>query len=208
MAEVTAIFWDLGGAVLTNGWGRADRRRAAEHFHLDWEDFQDRHDMVTSDFETGRMTLEEYLKQTVFYRPRPFGEDQFRSFMFEQSQGQPETMGIVKGLARSGKYLMATLNNESMELNLHRIEKFQLRDYFAAFFSSCFLGVKKPERPIYRLASQITQRNPEECLFIDDRVLNLECAQTLGMRTIHFRNATQLRQELQTHGVKVEQPTE
>ena len=112
-------------------------------------------------------------------------------------------MGIVQRLARSGKYLMATLNNESLELNLHRIEKFQLRDYFAAFFSSCFLGVKKPERAIYRLASQITQRNPDECLFIDDRVLNLECAQSLGMRTIHFRNAAKLTQELQTHGVKV-----
>ena len=203
MAEVTAIFWDLGGVVLSNGWGRADRRRAAEHFHLDWDDFQERHDMVASDFETGRMSLEEYLQRTIFCRPRTFSEDQFRSFMFEQSQGQPETMGIVKRLARSGKYLMATLNNESLELNLHRIEKFQLRDYFAAFFSSCFLGVKKPERAIYRLASQITQRNPDESLFIDDRVLNLECAQSLGMRTIHFRNAAQLPQELQTHGVMV-----
>ena len=202
MAEVTAIFWDLGGVVLSNGWGRADRRRAAEHFPLDWEDFQDRHDMVASDFETGRMSLEEYLERTIFYRPRTFSEDQFRSFMFEQSQGQPETMGIVKRLARSGKYLMATLNNESLELNLHRIEKFQLRDYFAAFFSSCFLGVKKPERAIYRLASQTTQRNPDECLFIDDRGLNLECAQSLGMRTIHFRNAAQLPQELKTHGIK------
>ena len=124
--------------------------------------------------------------------------------MFAQSKPLPETLSIVERLAASRKYLMATLNNESLELNRYRIEQFGLRKHFTAFLSSCFLGVKKPEHTIYRLASQITQRAPDECLFIDDRALNLECAQLLGMRTIHYQNPAQLRQELQRHGVPVE----
>ena len=110
----------------------------------------------------------------------------------------------MERLANSGKYLMATLNNESLELNLYRIQQFRLRNYFDAFFSSCFPGVKKPDHGIYRLASQITRRALEECLFIDDRALNLECAQLLGMRTVHYQDPAQLRRELRHHGVDVD----
>ena len=203
MAEITALFWDVGGVLLTNGWDRAARRRATEQFKLDWEEFEDRHELMVPDFEGGRLTLDEYLQRTVFYRARSFGREEFKASMFAQSQPLPEVLALAARLANSGKYLMATLNNESLELNLYRIQQFRLRDYFNAFFSSCFLGVKKPERAIYRLASQITQRSLEECLFIDDRALNLECAQHLGMRTVHYQDPTQLRRELQEHGIDV-----
>ena len=204
MAEITTLFWDVGGVLLTNGWDRAARRRAAEQFHLDWEEFENRHDLVVTDFEKGRLTLDEYLQRTVFYRSRRFSQDDFKASIFTQSQPLPEVLALVERLANSGKYLMATLNNESLELNLYRIEQFRLRDYFDAFFSSCFLGVKKPDHGIYRLASQITQRALEECLFIDDRALNLECAQLLGMRTVHYQDPAQLRRELRQHGVEVD----
>lgn len=204
MTEITALFWDVGGVLLTNGWDRASRYRAAEQFHLDWEDFQDRHELVIADFETGRLTLEEYLERTIFYRPRRFTREEFIAFMWAQSQPIGETLAIVERLARSGRYLLATLNNESLELNEYRIERFGLRNLFTLFFSSCFLGVKKPDRAIYRMALQITQRAPEECLFIDDRALNLECAHQLGMRTIHYQNPKQLQQELRRHGVALE----
>ena len=202
MAEITTLFWDLGGVVLTNGWDREARRRAAEAFNLDWEDFQDRHEQVSAAFETGRLTLAEYLERTVFYCPRPFTEEAFKAFMFAQSEVHPEVLAIVKGLAGSRRYLLATLNNESLELNLYRIERFHLRAYFTIFFSSCFLGMQKPDEAIYHLALQLTQRAPEECVFIDDRALNLECAQHLGMRTIHYQDPRQLREELRRMGVE------
>lgn len=204
MAEITALFWDVGGVLLTNGWDRASRRRAADRFELDWEDFQDRHELLSSDFETARLSLDEYLQRTVFYRSRPFSKDEFKDFMFSQSQPQQETLAIVKDLARSNSRVMATLNNESLELNLYRIEHFRLRDYFDVFLSSCFLGVRKPERAIYHLATQITQQSPDRCLFIDDRELNLECARLMGMRTIHYENPVQLRQWLRQHGIETD----
>ena len=203
MSEITTLFWDVGGVLLTNGWDRPARQRAAEQFKLDWEDFQDRQELVMARLETGQMTLEEYLERTIFYRPRSFTQDQFKAFMFAQSQPKPETLSIVERLAGSAKYQMGRLNNESVELNRYRIDTFQLRRYFTVFLSSCFLGVRKPDHAIYRLALQITQRAPEECLFIDDRPLNLECAQVLGIRAIRYQNPAQLREELQGHGVEV-----
>jgi putative hydrolase of the HAD superfamily len=158
--------------------------------------------MVVSSFERGKITLDEYLDRTVFYRERPFTRDQFRDFMFSLSKPIPDVLAFARGLADSGKYFMGTLNNESRELNLYRIGQFGLREVFRLFVSSCFVGLRKPESGIYRLATEITQINPAECCFIDDRALNLECAAKLGMRTIQMQTLHQLREELAKLGVK------
>lgn len=203
MAEITTLFWDNGGVILTNGWDRDARKRAVEKFKLDWEDFEDRHELVLDAFETGALSLDDYLKRTVFYRPRPYTPEDFKKFMFEQSQPFPDSLAFTGELARSRKYLMAALNNESLEINEYRIRKFKLRDYFEVFFSSCYLGVRKPDAGIYKLALKITQREPAECILIDDRGLNLECARELGMNTIQYKNLAQLRDELARFGVTV-----
>ena len=201
MAEISALFWDNGGVILTNGWDRDSRERAVEKFHLDWADFEDRHELMLHTFETGELTLDEYLRRTVFYRPRPFTPEEFKTFMFEQSQPFPESIEFLGALAQTRRYLLAALNNESLEINEYRIAKFKLRDYFVAFFSSCYLGLRKPGAEIYKRVLQITQRKPEECILIDDRGLNLEYAREMGMNTIQFLNVAQLRDDLARFGV-------
>jgi putative hydrolase of the HAD superfamily len=203
MADVTALFWDVGGVILSNGLDRAARAEAARKFGLDWEDFQDRHELASPAFETGHITLDTYLQRTVFYRKRAFTREEFTAFIFEQSEEFPKSRAVLSGVARAGKYLLATINNEPLELNVRRIEKFNLRREFVAFFSSCFVRIRKPDEAIYRLALEVTQRRAQECLFIDDRELNLECARQLGMHTIQFKSAAQLRQDLQANGVTV-----
>ncbi len=201
MAEVTTLFWDLGGVVLTNGWDRPARRKAVDEFHLDWEEFEDRHELLLNGFETGTVSLSDYMQRTVFYRDRPFTRDEFKKFVFECSQSLPESLEVLKQVASARKYLVAALNNESFEINEYRIDTFKLRSYFEAFFSSCYLGIRKPEDGIYRRALSITHRKPAECIFIDDRGLNLECAKELGMKTIQFKNPKQLRDSLAEQGV-------
>src|SRR6267378_5194429 len=109
----------------------------------------------------------------------------------------PEVLAYARALAKSGKYFMGTINNESREVNLYRIEKYGLREIFRLFVSSCFVGLRKPESGIYRLAIETTQINPEQCCFIDDRALNLECAAKLGMRTVQIKTPEQLREALE-----------
>jgi len=199
---VTTIFFDIGGVLLTDGWGHESRQKAAEHFGLDWEEYRDRHEKVAHAIETGRMSLEQYLTRAVFYRPRSFTREEFRSFIFAQSQPHPDCLEIAKHLASSGRYFMATLNNEVLELNQYRIEKFGLKEFFPVFFSSCYLGMRKPDEAIYRLALAITQRSAADCIFIDDREVNLECPRELGFTTILFRDDAQLKAQLREHGVE------
>jgi putative hydrolase of the HAD superfamily len=89
-----------------------------------------------------------------------------------------------------------TLNNESDELNLHRIRTFGLRDIFYAFFSSCWLGVRKPSRTIFDRALNIAQVQAPDVLFVDDREQNLIPARALGFETHHYTSATLLEREL------------
>ncbi len=200
MTQITTIFFDIGGVILTNGWDRRSRRATIERFELDWEEFTDRHDFVAHDFETGRIDLTEYLRRTVFYRPRPFTQDAFFEAMKAHSAAIEGSLDIVSDLVADG-VLLATLNNESRELNEHRIDSFGLRRLFRIFLRSCYLGVKKPEAPIYRLAFHITQRRPEECLFVDDRSLNLECALDEGLAGIRFDSPAGLRAALAERGL-------
>ena len=201
MADVNTLFWDNGGVILTNGWDRGSRQKAVEKFHLDWADFEDRHELLLNAFECGEATLDEYVRRTVFYRERPFTQEQFKQFMFEQSQAMPEALDFLRQLAKTRRQMHAALNNESLEINEYRIQTFHLRDCFSAFFSSCYLAVRKPDRGIYSLALKITQRDAAECVLIDDRGLNLECAREMGMHTIQFKDVAQLRGELAGLGV-------
>ena len=201
MSVIRAIFWDVGGVLLSNAWDHTERAEALEHFHLDEKEFHDRHEMVVSSFERGQITLDEYLDRTVFYRARPFSRDEFRDYMLSLSKPIPEVLELAKALSDSRRYFMGTINNESRELNTYRIEKYGLRQIFRLFISSCFVGLRKPERDIYRLALETTQIPAAECCFIDDRALNLECAAKLGMQTIEMRQVDRLRADLAKLGV-------
>lgn len=203
MGKITTLFWDIGGVILTNGWDRSSRQEAAATFHLNWDEFEDRHDLAFPAFDAGLITLNEYLDRTLFYRPHPFTREEFTTFMFAQSKEYPDTRAILDRLAAGGKYFIAAINNEPRELNQYRIEAFHLRRDFLVFFSSCYVRTRKPEELIFRVALEVTQRPPEQCLFIDDRPLNLESPRRLGMNAILHQNAEQLRSELGKYGVEV-----
>jgi putative hydrolase of the HAD superfamily len=203
LSEITTLFWDIGGVILTNGWGTGSRRAAAETFHLDWDEFQDRHELSFPAFDSGNISLNEYLYRTLFYRPREFTREEFTAFMFAQSREYPESRAVLDRVARTGKYFIGSINNEPLELNEYRIAAFHLRRDFQVFFSSCYLHTRKPEEMIYRIALEVTQRPPGECVFIDDRALNLENPRKLGIKTIHYLDPEQLRAELKNCGVEV-----
>jgi putative hydrolase of the HAD superfamily len=204
MPEITALFWDVGGVLLSKGWPTEARAEAARQFDLDAEELERRHRGVVADFEKGRLSLKAYLDRVVFHQPRSFGRDAFEGFMYSWSRPHPEALALAAELARSRRWLMATLNNESHELNQYRIERFGLRSSFAVFLSSCVLECRKPAAEIYRKALEITQRPPAECAFVDDQPENVEAARASGMRAIRFEGADQARAALRELGVALE----
>lgn len=200
-AAITHVFFDVGGVLGTNGWDRHERAKSVQRFALDAEDFERRHEDAVGTFEAGKMTLDEYLDDTVFWQERPFSRDEFKAFMRAQSQPFPDSIQVARELAGARKHVLMTLNNESAELNVHRLRSFGLLPLFTAFFSSCWVGAVKPSRRIYEVARDVSQADPALSVFIDDRPQNLAPAAALGMRTVLFKDAAQLRRDLAALGV-------
>jgi putative hydrolase of the HAD superfamily len=199
MNAIRTLFWDVGGVLLTNAWDHEERARAVEKFQLQKADFEARHKEAVGAFEEGKTTLDQYLDRTIFYQARKFNKEEFKSYMFSLSRPKPEVLEFARGLA--AKYLMATINNESREMNVYRIKQFGLAQIFDLFVSSCYVGMRKPDEKIYRVALDLIQKTPDECCFIDDRPANIEGAAKVGMRTVLVRDPSQLKKDLQGLGV-------
>jgi putative hydrolase of the HAD superfamily len=198
--DITHVFFDIGGVLGTNGWDREQRARAAAAFGLG-EEFERRHGELVGELEAGRTTLDEYLESAVFYCSQPCSRPEFKDFMLAQSEPFADSIQIAGELAANPRLRLMTLNNESEELNVHRIERFGLRPIFSAFLSSCWLGVRKPSRLIFQRALGISQAAPRRALFIDDRDQNLVPARLMGFRTLLFTDAAGLRQALTSMGL-------
>jgi putative hydrolase of the HAD superfamily len=193
MHEPPTLFFDVGGVLLTNGWDTAARKQAAERFGLDYPEFQTRHEMLKTAFETGRIDLDTYVKRAIFHKPRAFTADDFKQFMYDISALLGETLDFVRALSQTGKYRLYTLNNESRELHEHRVRTFELEPIFRGFLASCYLGQAKPDEDIYLNALGIAACRSERALFIDDREMNVEAAEALGLNAVKFVGLAELR---------------
>ena len=202
MFPFDAILFDVGGVLLTNGWDHAERAAAVAHFGLDAQDLDARHFATMEAWERGEIDLNQYLNATVFYEPRAFSRDEFFAFMRTQSQPLPNgALEILAELAAANPCTIGALNNEARETNEYRFSRFGLRRYFRVAFSSCYVGLRKPDPAIYRRALDILGSAPGRVLFIDDREENVAAGLAAGINTIRFTGADALRGELQRLGV-------
>jgi putative hydrolase of the HAD superfamily len=200
--SITHIFSDIGGVLLTNGWDRHMRRDAAASFGLDLEDLNDRHKMSFDTYEEGKLNLNTYLNQVVFYKERPFSRDDFKEFMFAQSKPKVEMINLVSSLKWKHRLKTAAISNEGRELTIYRIRKFDLTALFDYFVSSCFVHFRKPDVDIYRMALDISQADPTRSVYIDDRALFVEIAQSLGFHGIHHTDFEVTRTRLKELGLE------
>jgi putative hydrolase of the HAD superfamily len=201
MGDPPVLAWDVGGVLLSNGWDVVHRSEASVLFGFDAAAVEARHIAVQEAFERGQMTMDEYLDFTVFYEPRSFGRSEIREHIFACSTAHTDTLEFASRLAKTGRFRMVTLNNESIELNEHRIERFGLRRSFSAFFTSGYLGRRKPDPEIFAQVCSILHKPPEAIIFIDDRPENVAAAASFGMTALHYRDLPQLQRDLGSLGV-------
>ena len=179
----TTLFLDIGNVLLTDGWDHHARKRAATNFKLKLDEMNDRHHLIFETFEEGKITLEEYLDRVVFYQKRTFTQAQFQSFMFAQSKPYPEMIALVRQLKACGLKIVV-VSNEARELNLYRIQKFNLDEFVDVFISSCFVHLRKPDADIFRVALDIAQVSAKQVFYIDDTSMFVDIAQGLGIKSI------------------------
>lgn len=179
---IEALFLDVGGVLGTNGWGRDSRKLACQKFNLDEAEVDERHRMTFDAYEIGKLTLPHYLERTVFYKPRDFSQQDFIDFMISRSQPYPDMIEFIKAIKLKYALKVSVVSNEGRELTLHRVEHFGLRGFVDAFVFSCFAHFRKPDPDIFNLALNISLHSPERILYVDDRSLFVEVAQSMGLQ--------------------------
>ena len=200
-AEIIALFLDIGGVILTNGWDRHMRRDAAERFGLDWEEMNERHHLTFDTYEEGKLSLDQYLDRVVYYKHRPFSREEFKGFMFAQSRAMGEMIDLVRDLKARYGLKVAAVSNEGRELTIYRVNKFNLSAFIDFFISSCFVHFRKPDEDIYRMALDVCQVPPEHAIYVDDRPMFVEVARGLGFHGIHHTGMESTRGQLAAYGL-------
>jgi putative hydrolase of the HAD superfamily len=186
--DLKVLFLDIGGVLLTNGWGHESREKAAAHFKIDYTAMNILHEFVFNLYEIGSIDLEEYLNTVVFNQPREFTKEDFKSFLFSQSVELPDMLPWLIDWKNSGGFRIIAINNEGKEINDYRIKKFKLHRCFDAFISSCEVGMRKPDPRIFKLAMGVAQATPEQCYYFDDRPMLVDAAQRLGINAFHHES--------------------
>ncbi len=200
-SEITTLFLDIGNVLLTNGWDHTMRIRAAEVFGLDYDEMDERHRMTFDTYEVGKISLDEYLTRVVFYQNRSFSRQEFKAFMYAQSEAFPEMIELMSGLKHQYGLEVAAVSNEGRELTAYRIQEFKLGTFMDFFVSSCFVHYRKPDADIYRIALDIAQAIPQQVVYIDDRAMFVEVAQGLGIRGIIHKGRESTQKTLETLGL-------
>jgi len=188
-SNIKVIFSDIGGVLLTNGWGHQSRQKAAQTFGFDYDEMNTLHEFIFNVYEIGKISLDTYLDRVLFYEPRDFTREDVKAFMFAQSEELPEMLNWFVDWKRTQQpdLKFIAINNEGRELNEYRIKKFKLHRCFDAFVSSCEVGMRKPDPEIFGMAMGIAQVSPGECLYIDDRHLIVEAAKNAGINSIQHK---------------------
>jgi len=201
MSEITCIFVDIGGVLLTNGWDHHERKRAAKHFDLNYADMDARHRLNFEIHEEGRLTFREYLDRIVFYTKRPFTRAQFRSFMCAQSKPFPKMIELLRRLKTEYGLKIAVVSNESRELNAYRTRTFNLDAIVDCFVSSCFVHLRKPDVDIFKLALDLASTPARQVLYIENTPLFVQIAEGLGIRSILHKDYNSTVAQLAAYGI-------
>jgi putative hydrolase of the HAD superfamily len=198
--KISALFIDIGGVMLENGWGRDKRRRASEIFGFALEEMNERHHLTFDTYEQGKLSLDEYLNRTIFYEKRPFSMDEVKAFMFK-TEAYPQMIDLFSGLKKRYVLKTAVVSNEGRELTVQRISEYRLNEFFDFFICSCFVHLRKPDEEIYRMALDMAQVSPEEVIYIDDRKMFVEVAQNLGINGIYHTGYVSTSRLLASYGL-------
>jgi putative hydrolase of the HAD superfamily len=189
--EATAVkilFFDIGGVLLSNGWGHESRKEAAEKFGLDYEEVNALHNFIFNVYEIGSISLDEYLDTVVFNHPRDFAREDFKEFIYKQSVELPGTLQWLKQWKANCGFRVISINNEGKELNDYRVKKFKLHECFDAFISSCEVKIRKPDPGIFNLAMGVALAQPGQCVYFDDRIMFVNAATKLGIRSFQHKD--------------------
>lgn len=113
----------------------------------------------------------------------------------------PETVELLRELRDRGEHRLLALTNWSAETFPVALRQFEFLHWFEGIVVSGTEKTRKPFEDMYRILLDRFSVAPGDAVFIDDSLKNVEGAEAVGIRGIHFKDAAQLRVALAELGV-------
>jgi putative hydrolase of the HAD superfamily len=145
---------------------------------------------VASDIYDKNLISKEYLKEKIFQAD--YSQEQLEAIYNSLTVIDENVLDLVKKL--SEKYPLYSIANEVEKWTDIREDLYGFRKYFKKLYISSEVGMRKPEEGIYKLFLTETGLQPEECLFIDDKPINIEAAKNLNFQTFLYKDFNNLRE--------------
>ncbi|MDX6583271.1 MAG: putative hydrolase of the superfamily [Solirubrobacterales bacterium] len=154
------------------------------------------------ELETGRMTEADFLNRVATALEPELGHrpemHRFREIYFEALEPNEAMIELMREIKNSGRR-MALLTNNVREWEPVWRSMLPVDEIFELVVDSGFVGVRKPDPPIYELTvARLSGISPEQCLFVDDVLVNIEAASAIGMIAVHFRTNEQAIPEIRS----------
>lgn len=198
----TTLFIDIGGVLLSNGWGHEFRQKAVEKFNLNKVDFEAKHKIMYVTYEEDKITLDEYLERVIFYKKQDFTKADFRNYMFSLSTPHQEMIDFIKKLKQDNGLKIVAVSNEARDLNDYRIKTFGLDTFIDFFVSSCYIHLRKPDPKIFKMALDLAQVSSHDVIYIDDVQTFTDIASDSGIKSIHHIDWLTTSKTLATFGLQ------
>lgn len=115
----------------------------------------------------------------------------------------PETVELLREIRDKGEHRLLALTNWSHETFPVALERYEFLHWFEGIVVSGEEKTRKPFSDIYEILLDRYAVTPEEAVFIDDSLKNVEGAEAVGINGIHFQSPAQLRQTLREWKVQV-----
>lgn len=196
-----ALFSDIGGVLGTNGWDTQLRLKISNHFGCDHNEIQARHRLMFDSYERGYLTFEEYIRSVFCAQSDAPSWQEIRDFAYAESVPWPENLALLKSIKETSNLKVALISNEGEGLTEHRSRKFGLRQLADFCIFSHFVHLRKPDREIWRLALHLAQVEPYECVYIDDRMMFVDVAASMGFTAVHHKSLEETRDALTNLGL-------
>jgi epoxide hydrolase-like predicted phosphatase len=191
---IKAVFWDFGGVLMrTSDWG--PRTHLAERFGKTMRELEE---MVWGNDQNTGPQLGLVPAASMWQdirRQLNLSEEELREFRHQFFGADRLDMNLVNWIrSLKGTYKIGLISNALSDLRDFLDQKLYISDLFDSMVISAEVGLIKPEPEIYRHALQTLHVLPDEALFVDDMLRNVEGARAVGMFAIQFQEPQKTRQ--------------
>jgi len=193
--SIRAVFFDLGGVIVRTEY-QTPREQLAERLGMEYDDLN----RIVFDSETGvqasigAITALQHWESVMKRLKRPYEEiTSIRDEFFAGDIVDHQILDFLRGLRV--KYITGLISNAWSDLREY-LSREKMDDAFDQIIISAEVGVAKPEAKIFQHALKQAGVSPKEAVFVDDFYVNIEGCEKVGIKGIHFKEASSALEQL------------